>query len=174
MSKQLHRQSSKYSHSYNILLLVKYFPPRIKMFDRVGEGFEIRCNWGIRNMVLKLYTEVLQKHLRRRLRTFEENQISKIIRRTKCKMTLLKFHIFTAPKNTRRDTHESRKPFFPNWKQQKTHLSQTETFKKKQKNKGKNRIFRKKFLKKVSGKSHSAENLEQSFMLAKRFILSRN
>ena len=30
------------------------------------------------------------------------------------------------------------------------------------------------FLKKVSGKSHSAENLEQSFMLAKRFILSKN
>ena len=30
---------------------------------------------------------------------------------------------FTAPKNTRRDTHKSRKPFFPNWKQRKTHLS---------------------------------------------------
>ena len=30
------------------------------------------------------------------------------------------------------------------------------------------------FLKKVSGKSHSAENLEQSFMLAKRFISSKN
>ena len=26
----------------------------------------------------------------------------------------------------------------------------------------------------VSGKSHSTENLEQSFMLAKRFILSKN
>ena len=35
---------------------------------------------------------MLRKHLRRRLRTFEENQISKIIRKTKRKMTLLKFH----------------------------------------------------------------------------------
>ena len=34
---------------------------------------------------------VLRKHLRRKLRTFEENQISSIIRRTKGKRTLLKF-----------------------------------------------------------------------------------
>ena len=41
---------------------------------------------------------VLRKHLQRRLRTFEENQISKIIRRTKCKITLLKFHQFYSAK----------------------------------------------------------------------------
>ena len=76
---------------------------------------------------------MLRKHLHRRLRTFEENQISKIIRRTKCKKTLLKFHQFYRAKNTRRDTHKSRKPFFHNWKQQKTHLSQPETLKIKQK-----------------------------------------
>ena len=28
------------------------------------------------------------------------------------------------------DTHKSRKPFFLNWKQQKTHLSQRKTFEK--------------------------------------------
>ena len=30
---------------------------------------------------------------------------------------------FRAPKNTRKDTHKSRKPFFPNWKQQKKLLN---------------------------------------------------
>ena len=39
---------------------------------------------------------------------------------------------------------------------------------------GKKSNFSKSFLKKVRGKSHSAENLEQSFMLAKRFILGEN
>ena len=56
----------------------------------------------------------------------------------------------------------------------KNHLSQPETFLKKQENKEKNSKFFEIFLKKVSGKSHSAENLEQSFMLAKRFISSKN
>ena len=51
--------------------------------------------------------------LRKHLRTFEENQISNIIRKTKGKRRL-KFHNFTAPKNTRRDTRKPRKPFFPN------------------------------------------------------------
>ena len=63
---------------------------------------------------------VLRKHLHRRLRTFEENQMSKIIRRTKCKMTLLKFHQFySAKKYPKEYARESRNPFFPNWKQQK-------------------------------------------------------
>ena len=58
---------------------------------------------------------VLRKHLRRKLRTFEENQKSNIIRTTKGKRTLLlKFRQFYSAKNTRRDTHESRKPFSPN------------------------------------------------------------
>ena len=85
----------------------------------------------------------------------------------------LKFHQFYSAKNTRRDTHKCRKPFFPNWKQQKTHLSQPETFLKNTKRRKKSN-FSKSFLKKVRGKSHSAENLEQSFMLAKRFILGEN
>ena len=55
----------------------------------------------------------------------------------------------------------------------KTHLSQPKTFKKKQKIE-KKIIFRKNFQLKVSGKSHSAENLEQFFMLAKRFVSSKN
>ena len=59
---------------------------------------------------------VLRKHLRRKLRTFEENQKSNIIRTTKGKRTLLlKFRQFYSAKNTRRDTHESRKPFFPKY-----------------------------------------------------------
>ena len=67
---------------------------------------------------------VLRKHLRRKLRTFEETQISNIIGRAKGKRTiLLKFHQFYA-KKSRRDTHKSRKQFFSNRKQQKTHLSQ--------------------------------------------------
>ena len=37
---------------------------------------------------------------------------------------MLKFHQFYSRKNTGRDTPKSQKPFFPNWKQQKTHLSQ--------------------------------------------------
>ena len=68
---------------------------------------------------------VLRKHLRKKLRTFEETQISNIIRRAKGKKTLLlKFHQFYSAKKSRRDTHKSRKQFFSNWKQQKTHLSQ--------------------------------------------------
>ena len=64
---------------------------------------------------------MLRKHLRRKLGTFEETQISNIIRRAKGKRTLLlKFHQFYA-KKSQRDTHKSRKQFFSNWKQQKTH-----------------------------------------------------
>ena len=90
---------------------------------------------------------VLRKHLRKHLRTFEENQISKIIRRIKCKMTLLKFHQFinfTAPKNTRRDTHKSRKPFFPNWKNP-SFSNWKKFFFKKRKIRKKFEIFRKLF-----------------------------
>ena len=62
------------------------------------------------------------------------NKISNIIRSTKGKRTLLlKFHQFYSAKNTRSDTHNSRKPFFPKWKQQKTHLSQPKKFQKKTK-----------------------------------------
>ena len=53
--------------------------------------------------------------LRKHLRTFEENQISNIIRRTKGKRTL-KFHQFyniQCQKICQKDTHKSRKPFFP-------------------------------------------------------------
>ena len=78
--------------------------------------------------------------LRKHLQTFEENQKSNIIRRTKGKRTLIKFINFTAPKSTWRDTHKSRKPFFPTWKQQKTHLFQQKTWKK----------LRKKFFSKFS------------------------
>ena len=67
---------------------------------------------------------VLRKHLRRKLRTFEETQISNIIRRANGKRTLLlKVHQFYA-KKSRGDTHKCRKQFFSNWKQQKTLLSQ--------------------------------------------------
>ena len=66
--------------------------------------------------------------------------------------------------------HKSRKPFFPNWQQQKTHLSQRKTIKK-QKIEEKN--FSKIFLM-VSGKSHSAENLEESLTLAKCFVSGKN
>ena len=102
----------------------------------------------------------------------KENRLSSIIRTTKGKRTImLKFHQFYSPKNTRKDTHKSRKPIFPNWKQQKTHLSQR---KKKQKIEKKIRNFPKLFLTKVSGKSHSAENVEESFTLAKRFVSCEN
>ena len=70
--------------------------------------------------------------LRKHLRTFEENQISNIIRRTKGKGTL-NFHQFYSAKNPRRDTHKSRNPFFLNWKQQKAHLFQRKTLKKNRK-----------------------------------------
>ena len=65
---------------------------------------------------------MLRKHFRTKLRTLEENQINNIIRRTKGKRTSIHLIInsghqinfinFKAPKNNRRDTHESRKPFF--------------------------------------------------------------
>ena len=95
--------------------------------------------------------------LRKHLRTFGENQISNIIRRTKGKKTLEfhQFYIIERQKN-RKDTHKSRKAFFPNWKQQKTHLSQRKTLKIKQK--------MEEFL----------ENLEESLTLAKRFVSSKN
>ena len=98
---------------------------------------------------------VLRKHLQRKLRTSEENQISNIIQRTKGKRILLKFHQFYSAKNTRRDTHKSRKPFFPNWKQQKIHHSQRKTFQKTE-----NWVIFFEFVLMFSGKSHSAENLD--------------
>ena len=115
---------------------------------------------------------MFRKHLRRKLRTFEENQISNIIRRTKYKRTLLlKFHQFYSAKNTRRDTHKFQKPFFPNWKKQKTHLPQPKTLKK---DKEKNVLKCFEIFLMVSGKSHSAEKLEQSFMLAEHFVSGKN
>ena len=71
---------------------------------------------------------MLRKHLRRKLRTFEETQISNIIRRAKGKRTLLlKFHQFYSAKkpegipinlennsatgNNRRPIFLNRKPF---------------------------------------------------------------
>ena len=52
---------------------------------------------------------MLRKHLRRKLRTFEETQKSNIIRRAKDKRTLLlKFHQFYSAKKSRRDIHKSR------------------------------------------------------------------
>ena len=77
---------------------------------------------------------MLRKHLLRKLRTFEETQISNILRIAKGKRTLLKFHQFYSANKSRRDTHKLRKQFFPKWKpkwkQQKTHLSQPKTFQK--------------------------------------------
>ena len=73
---------------------------------------------------------MLRKHLGK-LRT-EENQISKILRKTKCKMTL-KFHQFYSAKNMVRDTHKSRKP---QEETEKKHLSQPETFFKTQRRSG--------------------------------------
>ena len=78
---------------------------------------------------------------------------------------LLKFHQFYGTKNIRSDTHKTRKPFSPNWKQQKNHILNRKPFKKIEE-----KIFSKKFLMKVFGKSHSLENPEESFMLVKRFV----
>ena len=113
--------------------------------------------------------------LRKHLRTFEENQISNIIRRTKGKRTL-KFHQFyniqrqkiperihISLENHSSPTENSKKPIFFNEKPLK-----------------KNRKLRKNFLKFskifliVSGKSHSAKNLEESLTLAKRFVSGKN
>ena len=64
------------------------------------------------------------------------------------------------------------KHFLPTWKKKKNIFHNREPFKK--------RIefcfefFRKTFLMKVSGKSNSAENPEESFMLVKRFVASTN
>ena len=46
VSKQLWRQSSKYLHSYNILLLAKYFYSRTKCAFVLGGLFLRRCTWG--------------------------------------------------------------------------------------------------------------------------------
>ena len=83
---------------------------------------------------------------------------------------LLKIHQFYSAKNTQRDTHKSRKLFFLNWKQQKTIILNRKPFNQKIEE----IFFRKNFSMKVYGKSHSAENLEQSFMLAKRFVSSKS
>ena len=62
---------------------------------------------------LRQYLHRGEAVLRKHLRTFEENQISNFIRKTKGKRRL-KFHQFYSAKNTRRDTRKPRKPFFPN------------------------------------------------------------
>ena len=48
VSKQLYKQSSKYLHSYNVLLLVKYFYSRTKCAFVLGGIFPTRCTWGDR------------------------------------------------------------------------------------------------------------------------------
>ena len=68
--------------------------------------------------------------------------------------------------NTRKDTHKTRKPIFPNWKQQKESSFPTENLTKIER---KIQNFFEKLFDKVSGKSHSAENPNEAFMLAKRF-----
>ena len=108
-----------------------------------------------------------RSHASQTLANFWRKPKSNIIRRTKGKRTLLKFqqNIKISPKNTRRDAHVS-KTILPQLGRAKTYLSQrTENTSKK---------FRKKlsknyFLMKFFGKSHSAENLAESFTLAKRF-----
>ena len=59
----------------------------------------------------------------------------------------------------------------PTENSKKNHLSQRKTLKKKQKIEGKS--FSEIFLL-VSGKSHSAENLEESLTLAKRLVSGKN
>ena len=113
--------------------------------------------------------------LRKHLRTFGENQINNIIRRTKGKKTL-KFHQFyniqrqkiperirISLENHSSPTENSQKPIFLNEKPLK------------------NRKLRKKFLEIFRKyfwwhpvKSHSAEILEESLTLAKRFVSSKN
>ena len=68
--------------------------------------------------------------------------------------------------------YKTQNSFSPNCKQQKTHLSQPKPFKKKRKTEETffSKYFANIFLMKVSGKSHSAENPEETFMLAKRFV----
>ena len=78
---------------------------------------------------------VLRKHLRRNLRTFEENQISNIIRRTKGKI-----------ENHSSPTGTSKKPSFLNRNPLKNRKLRKIVFE----------VFRQNFSKKVSGKSLSA------------------
>ena len=93
---------------------------------------------------------MFRKHLRTKLRIFQEKtKYAKSYGEPKVKgQRLLKLHQFYSAKNTRRDTHQTRNPFFPNWKQKK-HLSRHKTF-------PKNLYFRK----------NSAENPDEPFMLA--------
>ena len=60
---------------------------------------------------------------------------------------------FTVPENTSRDTHKTRKLPLPQLEAAKKHLTQTKTSQKPKEN-----FFDFFFQKKVSGKSHSAEN----------------
>ena len=56
VSKQLWRQSSKYLHSYNILLLAKYFFSRTKSAFVLGEYSQQGVpGGGIDDMVQKIY-----------------------------------------------------------------------------------------------------------------------
>ena len=83
---------------------------------------------------------MLRKHLRRKLRTFEETQISNIIRKAKRKRTLLlKFHQFYA-KKYRRDTHKSRNNSSPTGNNRKPIFLNRKPLKK-QKIEGKNSKF---------------------------------
>ena len=97
--------------------------------------------------------------LRKHLRTFEENQISNIIRRTKGKRTS-KFHEFYKKQRQKipeRIRISLKNHSSPTENSKKNHLSQRKTFKKQK--------LRKKFFENflmVSGKSHSAKNPEES------------
>ena len=81
---------------------------------------------------------MLRKHLRRKLRTFEETQISNIIRKAKGKRTLLlKFHQFYAKnlegipinlENNSSPTGNNRKPIFLNRKPLKNRKLRKKTF----------------------------------------------
>ena len=125
-----------WSNQISWLFVINQVPCVSSCWGGLGEDTHPWSATKVGNTIRHRGEAVLRKHLR----TFEENQRSNIIRRTKNQKTL-KFHQFYSAKNTRRDTHNSRKPFFPNSKQQKTHLSQRKTLK--------NRKLRKNFLENI-------------------------
>ena len=67
--------------------------------------------------------------LRKHLRSFE-NQISNIIRRTKGKRSMLKFHQFYSAKKYPKGWAQVSKTILPQLKTAKTHLPQRKTLKK--------------------------------------------
>ena len=130
----------------NISASKSYIPSQATRFVEFESNDNLRI--GQKSFVYR-GEAVLRKHLRRKLRTFE-NQISKTLRRTKGKRTLLQFHQFYSAKKYPKGYAYTSKTSFPQLETAKNPSYTTENPSKIRKFRNFSKFFEKKFWSPVS------------------------